>query len=227
MPPKPKLSPAASPAGRSVKRVAKRKAATKRESRGQFAEAKRGHLNARLGDQIKLFRTKASMTLEDLALKSGVSRAMLSKVERGEKSPTLSIITRIARGLEVSLSTLIGAEPDPTEIVVVRKSQCLVFRDAETGFERHLLSPTHLHNGIELLLHKIPAGKTSGALPAYPTLTEKYVAVLKGRLTVVIGERSFVLDAGDALYFEVREAYQFRNEGGAECQYHLIIFRPR
>ena len=66
-----------------------------------------------VGSRVKRLRSLAGMTLEEFAAQSGVSRAMLSKVERGEKASTLAIIVRIAKGLNVSMSTLMGAEPDP------------------------------------------------------------------------------------------------------------------
>ena len=81
------------------------------------------------------------MTLEDLATRSGVSRAMLSKVERGEKNPTIGIAKRIAHALDTTLSFLTGGLEDRQAVVVVRHNQRHVFRDSETGFERHLLAP--------------------------------------------------------------------------------------
>jgi transcriptional regulator with XRE-family HTH domain len=180
-----------------------------------------------LGVRLKSARVTAHLTLDHLAARSGVSRAMLSKVERGEKSPTLSIISRIARGLDLSLSALLGAEPDPAEIVVIPPSKRLVFKDPETGFERHLLSPTHIDNGVELLMHVIPPRSSSGDLPAYTTRTEKYVAVHEGALVLQVGEARYQLSAGDALYFEVRSSYRLLNEGTEPCVYYMVIVRQR
>ena len=91
------------------------------------------------------------MTIQELALASRVSRAMLSSVERGEKSPTLSVLTGIASGLNVPISRLM-AEATPSSVAsVVRRPQRFIFRDQETGIERHLLSPSHLTRGSRLL----------------------------------------------------------------------------
>jgi transcriptional regulator with XRE-family HTH domain len=180
-----------------------------------------------LGQRVKALRTEAGLTLEQLAQRSGVSRAMLSKVERGEKSPTLSVISRTAVGLNVSLSSLLGAEPDPAEFAVVRRDQRLVYRDPETGFDRELLSPTHIGNGVELLLHRIPPGASSGELPSYPTPTEKYLVVETGRLVVTIGGLRQVLEVGDALYFDVKQPYRFDNEGDEPVAYYVVIVRRR
>ncbi|HEU0223246.1 MAG TPA: helix-turn-helix transcriptional regulator, partial [Paracoccaceae bacterium] len=90
---------------------------------------------AALGARVKRLRSQHGLTLEQLAEQSGVSRAMLSKVERGEKSPTLAIVARIARGLNISLSALLGAQPDFHDVVAIKAAKRLTFLDPETGFE--------------------------------------------------------------------------------------------
>ena len=182
---------------------------------------------AEVGLRLKQLRTVAGLTLEGLAAKSGVSRAMLSKVERGEKSPTLTVFVRIAAGLNVSLSTLMGAEPDFAEAVIIRAAERLTFKDPETGFERHVLSPKHVDNGVELLLHRIPPGKSSGMLPPYNVPTEKLLTVHEGQLTVHTGKSRYDLRSGDSLFFEVREPYRFVNTGKTRCAYYLVIVPRR
>jgi transcriptional regulator with XRE-family HTH domain len=182
---------------------------------------------AAVGLRLKQLRTQANLTLEALSEKSGVSRAMLSKVERGEKSPTLTIFVRIATGLGVPLSKLMGAETAATNTAIVRADKRLIYRDPETGFERHILSPNHIDNGIELLLHRIPPGKSSGLLPAYNVATEKLLVVHEGQLTVRAGDRSYQLASGDSFYFEVLEPYSFVNEGTNWCSYYLVIAQRR
>lgn len=178
-----------------------------------------------LGSRIRRLRKAKAMTLDALAVRSGVSRAMLSKVERGEKSPTLSVASRIARGLDTSLSDLMGAGTQPAAAAIRRVGQRLRFRDEETGFERHILSPAHEGSGVELLLHVIPPGQSSGLLPAYEGTVEKHLIVREGRLTVRLGEERHVLETGDAFYFPVREPYRFVNEGMTPCSYYCLIVR--
>ena len=129
-------------------------------------------ISAALGQRIKALRVRFGLTLAQLSQQSGVSRAMLSTIERGEKSPTLPIIVRIAGGFGMSLSNLIGAEPDPSCVTVIRAAQRLVYRDPETGFERWGLSPPHIDNGLEFVLHRLPPRSSTGVLPAYPSPTE-------------------------------------------------------
>ncbi|MGY4630221.1 helix-turn-helix domain-containing protein [Bradyrhizobium sp. USDA 4486] len=204
-----------------------RKAPPKSKGSARTVRAGDDALIVELGSRVKRLRTQAGLTLEEFAAQSGVSRAMLSKVERGEKSPTLAIIVRIAKGLNVSMSTLMGAEPDAAQVAVIRKANRLAFKDPETGFERHNLSPSHLDNDLEFLLHRIPPGESSGELPPYKAPTEKYLVVHEGELTVQMGEANYVLGTGDSFYFDVREPYRFINAGTMPCAYYLVIRRRR
>lgn len=166
--------------------------------------------------------------MEELSRRSNVSRAMLSKVERGEKSPTLPIVVRIAGGFGIPLSSLLGAVPDMAEVAVIRAAERLSFRDAETGFERWVLSPAHLDNGLEFVMHRIPPGRSTGELPPYAVPTEKYIAVSEGQLTVYVDNRPHVLKSGDSIYFEVKSPYRLVNDDGHRaCMYYMVIVRKR
>ncbi|MEK7879882.1 MAG: helix-turn-helix transcriptional regulator, partial [candidate division NC10 bacterium] len=93
-----------------------------------------------IGAQLRAARRARGLTLERLAERSGVSRAMLSKIERDERNPTVAVACRIAEALEITLSQFLGLE-EPREVVVLPRAERKVFRDPKTGFERRLLSP--------------------------------------------------------------------------------------
>lgn len=167
-------------------------------------------------------RLGLGLTLEALAERSGVSRAMLSKVERGEKNPTLVVAARIAEGLGVPLSRLLGQE-ERREVVVVPKDRRLVARDPETGFERQLLSPSFPGRGVEFVRNVVPEGSTSGEFPPHRRGVEEYVVVEEGRLRAVLGGEERVLEEGDALFFEADVPHRFDNVGEGTCSYYLVI----
>lgn len=185
-------------------------------------------ISVELGLRIRALRAQSALSLEQLSQRAGVSRAMLSSIERGEKSPTLPIIVRIAGGFGVSLSSLLGATPDLASVSVIRSSERLAFRDPETGFERWVLSPAHLDNGLEFVLHRLPPGRSTGLLPAYAAPTEKYVVVSEGQLTAYVDDKPYVLTTGDSMYFEVKSPYRFVNDDGrSACAYFMVIVRKR
>ena len=181
-------------------------------------------INQSLGKRIKAMRIAGALTLADLSTRSGVSRAMLSKVERGEKSPTLPLVVRIAKGLAMPLSQLIGELPKPASVTVIRSHERLSFRDPETGFERWVLSPDHINNGIELILHRIPPGQSSGNLPPYSGPVTKYITVSEGELTVYVQDRPYTLKTGDTMHFEVDSPYRLVNHDWTRpCAYYMVI----
>jgi transcriptional regulator with XRE-family HTH domain len=178
--------------------------------------------SGRLGGRVKELRRGRGLTLEELAVRSGVSRAMISKLERGEKNPTLVVAARLAEGLGVSLSKLAGTE-EKREVIVVPRERRMVMRDPETGFERQLLSPTFAGGGVEFVRNVIPAGGTSGGFPPHRRGVQEHIVVEKGDLTAILGGESYRLGEGDALYFEADVPHRFDNAGSGECSYYLVI----
>ncbi len=147
---------------------------------------------------------------------------MISKLERGEKNPTLVVVAKVAEGLGVTLSQLVGVE-EKREVVVVPRERRMVMRDPETGFERQLLSPSFGGRGVEFILNVVPEGSTSSEFPPHRRGVEEYVAVEKGRLRSAIGGEEYLLEEGDALYFEADVSHRFDNVGDGECSYYLVI----
>jgi transcriptional regulator with XRE-family HTH domain len=179
------------------------------------------------GDRVRKVREQADLTLDQLSKRSGVSRAMLSKVERGEKSPTIGIAKRIAHALGASFSALVGDESSSRRtFALVTKEQRQVFRDPETGFERYLLSPIMAGMTAEVVLHHLPANTSTGKLPPYPSATGKHVIVSKGHVVVGTTENETVLNEGDSLYFEADVEHWFENRTSKLTEYYLIISAP-
>ncbi len=147
---------------------------------------------------------------------------MISKLERGEKNPTLVVAAKVAEGLEVSLSQLVGVEKR-RQVVVVPRERRMIMRDPETGFERQLLSPSFGGRGIEFLRNVVPQGSTSGEFPPHRRGVAEYVVVEGGRLRTVIGGDDYLLEEGDALYFEADVLHRFDNVGKGECSYYVVI----
>jgi transcriptional regulator with XRE-family HTH domain len=178
--------------------------------------------SGRLGERVRILRRERGLTLNLLAERSGVSRAMISKLERGEKNPTLVVAAKVAEGLGVSLSQLVGVE-ERREVVVVPLERRMIMRDPGTGFERQLLSPSFGGRGIEFIWSVVPEGSSSGEFPPHRRGVEEYVVVEKGRLRAVLGGEYYLLEEGDALYFEADISHRFDNAGEGECSYYLVI----
>ena len=200
---------------------------SQRDQAARQAGTANSHINKTFGEIVRHLRHKAGMTIEELALASKVSRAMLSSVERGEKNPTLSVLTGIASGLNVTLSRLMAEGTSSSVASVIRRQHRMIFRDQETGIERHLLSPTHLDTGIELVEHVLPSGQIFAGGLRLGMTTDKYVVVQEGTLTDEIDGRSHELIEEDSMYFRISDDYCFVNNSRRSCRYYLFIVHRR
>jgi transcriptional regulator with XRE-family HTH domain len=178
--------------------------------------------SGRLGERVRELRRGRGLTLEELAGLSGVSRAMISKLERGEKNPTLVVVAKLAEGLGVTLSKLAGIE-ERREVIVVPRDRRMIIRDSETGFERQLLSPNFVGRGVEFIRNEIPEGSTSGEFPPHRRGVEEHIVVERGSLRAMLGGEAYLLREGDAVYFEADLPRRFDNAGEGECSYYLVI----
>ena len=189
------------------------------ESQGRLGEA----VSNNLGGRVRDLRKKRGLTLNELSERSQVSRAFLSAIERSAKSPTLPIIVRIARGLNVSMSALLGVEPAASGVASNRSTDQVTFRDPQSGFERTVLSPLREGGSAEIVKHCIPPGQSSGLLPVYPTAVEKHILMQHGELTALIDGREYKISSGDTLSFTIETPYRLCNEGSVPCVYIVVM----
>ena len=152
---------------------------------------------------------------------------MLSSVERGDKNPTLPVLAKIAAGLGVTMSELMGEQAPWIVASVTTRRNRLVYHDGQTGIERHLLSPTHLATGMEVVEHILPGGQSFEGVPHGGIQTSKCVVVSEGQLTLELGNVVYTLDAADSVTFEVAGEYRFRNKLTHLCRYYIFTVHQR
>src|SRR5438128_4477234 len=113
-----------------------------------------------LGERIRRERAHRRLSLNDLAARAGVSRSMLSAVERGSKAPTVLVLDRIATGLDTSIARLLGQERQARVIVLRRAEQHAAIDPS--GWERRILSPVLPGIEFELMRTTLPPGVAAG-----------------------------------------------------------------
>jgi len=175
-----------------------------------------------LADEIRHFRKRSQFSLEKLAEVSGVSRSMISKIERCETVPSTVILSKLAEALGVTFSQLMAPAVD-REVIHIPAARQPVLRDDQSGFLRRCLSPVLPGRGIDWVLNTLPANTGTGQFVAHRRGVEEYIFVLRGKLRAVIGEEATLLDEGDSLYFQADVDHSFFNVGKGECQYFLVI----
>src|SRR5262245_34489520 len=117
-------------------------------------------LNERIAERVRDLRVAQGLSLEGLATKSGVSRSMISLVERGESSPTAVVLDKLATGLGVVLASLFDA-PAAAETPsgpVARRDEQTVWRDPASGYVRRSVSPAGVPQPLRIVEVRFPAG---------------------------------------------------------------------
>lgn len=167
-------------------------------------------------------REARGWSLASLATRSGVSKAMLSKIERREASPTAAVLVRIAAAFGLTLAELLTA-PEPTRRLH-RSADQAVWVDPAVGYRRRqvYLSPA---SPLELVEVELSAG-AEAAFPAATYLGLKHVIwVIEGRLTMVEGEAASELGPGDRLELGPPSDVVYRNRAAAPCRYLVAVLR--
>lgn len=178
-----------------------------------------------LAARLAAARAARRWSLAELASRSGVSKAMLSKIERNETSPTASILLRIAGAFDMTLAELLTRSPEESRRLQ-RAADHPVWTDPATGYLRR-----QLYLGTQLPLEVVEVVLPAGAKVEIPASSYAFIRqlvwVIEGRLTIVEGEDETSLDAGDRLEFGPPSDCEFRNDGNAPCRYLVTVMRQR
>jgi transcriptional regulator with XRE-family HTH domain len=178
-------------------------------------------LATRLRARLKGERQRRGLSLDALATASGVSRSMISDVERGAKMPTVLVLARLATALGVTVARLLD-EDRPERVIVRRAAEQSAITDAG-GWQRRILSPTLPGIEFEFIRTVVPAGVVLGSFAAHAAGSREYVAVESGELTVTVDGVEHRLAAGDALYYAGDAVHAFANPGATECVYYTAM----
>lgn len=178
---------------------------------------------ARLAGRIKLEREARGWSLADLAERSGVAKATISKIERVEASPTAAVLVRLARAFELTLAgLLLRAEEGLGRLV--RAGEQPVWRDPETGYRRRQVFSRPDHP-VELVEVEMPAGGRV-TLPAESyAFIRQLVWVREGELVLTEGGLRQILGPGDCLGFGPPAEVTFSNETDRPCRYVVALAR--
>jgi transcriptional regulator with XRE-family HTH domain len=178
----------------------------------------------RIAAGIRRQREQLGISANDLAERSGVSRAMVSKLERLEVSPTAALLGRLCNALGITLSSLIAsAETTPSPAVASVGNQP-TWRDPDSGLLRTMLSPPHTGSRVEIVQIELPSG-AQVHYEALRTPYDQHLVILGGKLTRVEGAQHFELSAGDCMHCRIDVAHTFLNQGRSPCKYLVVIAR--
>ena len=181
------------------------------------------NLNASIAAQVKRLRSELGLSLEDLATRSGVSRSMISLIERAESSPTAAVLERLSVGLKVPLAALF--EPPVSSVSPLsRRADQPVWTDPDSGYTRRNVSPAGFASPITIVEVQFPGG----ARVAYDTAAREprvhqQIWLRQGLLDVRLGDLLHHLAPGDCVAMELDRPIMFYNPGQETAHYAVVI----
>ncbi len=177
-----------------------------------------------IGERVHALRGAAKMTLEGLAERSGVSRAMLSRIERGESSPTAQLLNRVCAGLGVTLSALFAAAT-PAASPLRRRSEQTTWTDPGVGYIRRVVSPAGTGSAAEIVEVDFPAGASVSFDDSRFAGVDQHIVILAGTMEMTVDGAIHRLEKGDCLYMRLDQSIRFRNPTRKAARYLVVVSR--
>lgn len=174
--------------------------------------------------RIRQLRADRGLTIDGLAHLADISRAMLSRVERGESSPTAQLLAKICGGLGITPSVLF-ASTESTASPLSRRCDQPVWRDPETRYLRRNVSPAATGSPVDIVEVDFPPRGSISLDPVRLEGWDQHVWVLEGTLEMSVGEDAFRLETGDCLMMHFGLPIRFRNPTDHKVRYAVIVSR--
>ncbi len=180
-------------------------------------------MNKIVAGNIKRLREERSLSLEELARLSGVSKSMLAQIEREKGNPTLSTLWKIANGMGVPFDSLTVRPKEPYEIVKTSELQPLLEDDGRV--RNYPVFPDDENRRFAVYCLELDEGSFWESEPHLKRTTE-FITVFSGCVEVCTGGKRFAVEAGESIRFRADSVHSYRNIGSGEAVLHMILFNP-
>lgn len=173
-----------------------------------------------IGQEIRRIRTEQKLSLEEAASLSGVSKAMLGQIERGESNPTISTLWKISSGLRVSLSSLLSLEEEEYEVQQIDQLPFVLSSDKKMQLvDVFAFNPI---SGFEYFYITLQPGGSHASTP-HENASGEYILVTQGELTLVVEEKEFLLKAPAAIQFSPQKTHRYENRSSFVTIFQNIV----
>ena len=191
-----------------------------------MTEATDSALISRIADRVRDLRTARGLSLDALATKSGVSRSMISVIERGESSPTAVVLERLATGLGVTMAAMFDA-PVAAGVAqgpVARRADQPLWRDPASGYLRRNVSPAGVAQPMQIVEVQFPPrARVAFESGARDARVDQQVWVLDGTIDVTVGDDRHRLRTGDCLAMQLDRPTMFHNPTRKPARYAVVL----
>jgi transcriptional regulator with XRE-family HTH domain len=179
-------------------------------------------LDDALAVRLTALRSERGLSLDQTAALSGVSRATLSRIERGETSPTAHVLGRLSAAFGITLSALLGGL-DEAPSALIPRDQAGFWSDPDNGFRRWSISPPARGFDIELIWAELPSGvRIEYPAPPYSGM-EQHIVLFEGSLTFEAGSTVYHLRENDSLRVKLYSHSALESCGVGAAKYLLAI----
>lgn len=181
-----------------------------------------------VGSALQALRQSQQLSLDDLSRRAGVSKSMLSQIERNLANPTVAVLWRLANALGVSLTDFLAngaATPPAPAIAVVQPHAIPALKSPDTRCELRILGPIDLAGRFEWYELTIQAGGVLASEP-HETGTQEHLSVLSGSMTVRAGNEERKLRHGETARYGADVAHAIGNPGKTAATALLVVVHP-
>jgi transcriptional regulator with XRE-family HTH domain len=180
-----------------------------------------------VGATLQRLRLARGLTLEDLSRIAGVSKSMLSQIERNQANPTVAVVWRLSNALGVPMAELLGGGEKPSQptIATVPSHATPSLRSPDGHCELRILGPIELAGQFEWYELNIQPGGALESDPHEPGSRE-HLSVLSGSLEVQSADAITQLKTGETARYPVDQPHAIRNPGGTPAQALLVVIHP-
>jgi transcriptional regulator with XRE-family HTH domain len=181
------------------------------------------HINEKVGRNLQRIRKNRGLSLDKVAELTGVSKAMLRQIERGESSPSVSTVWKIANGLRLSFTSFL--DEDKSNVSVVNLSNLEPIIDEDGKYRVYPLFPFDASKHFEIFSIQIDPGYRHYSEAHNPGV-EEYITVTESSLSLHIGEQLHRIELGNAIRFFADQPHIYVNETEMITKFQLIICYP-
>lgn len=178
-------------------------------------------MSSRISTNLKKIRTEKKLSLDSAATMTGVSKSMLGQIERGESSPTIATLWKIATGLHISFTALLEGESMETEIIHKKDIHALL--SDEGRFRLFPFFPYDDTRHFEMLQIEMDEGSCSSSAP-HEDGTEELILVSQGTIRITVGEKQYTVEAGNGIRYMANQHHIYENAGNCTAIIYMVIF---
>ena len=173
-----------------------------------------------IGTVLKKVRVERGLTLEDTSNLTGVSKAMLGQIERGESNPTISILWKISTGLRISFSELLGSESNNYDPISIEDIEPV--NESDGKMILYNVFPFNPISGFEYFYIKLLPGARHVSTP-HQDSTDEHIVVTKGTLVLIVEDQTFELASPSAIMFKSNKNHTYSNPYDTEVIFQNIV----